>query len=692
MKRNLLKTLLAAVCLLVGQSASWATDVTTTIDFSSISANPTLSSSAHHKAGNTSNVYLATDAVYSNYLCLQEVNASNNVFKINNNQLINYKGDRWMSLVNLTAGDRITLTYTWTAAGSSTSDGFTIQNSGTSSTTNLSLTDGGDAITAGTNVVSETTYYVLEDGYVDFKTRKNFYLSKIEITTTVSSETVSSPTISITGANEGARTITIDSPKTTLNNASVAYYTIDGTTPSSSSTLYSGTFTVSSSDDTDSDGYVEVKAISYKDGDTSIASEVTTLNVEVGTTIQLDAPTITLSGMTLNGTFYNPQYSFTAEQTVIGTPTATITYSFAGGASTEGTSYTPTAAGTLTVTASADGYNSNSTNLVISNAEYAILSTIDMSDEDYVDVTGWTGYENAHWANFSTMSTTLYTLPETTSLPNVTVNNVTYSQFGLGYGLGFSSGTRTVTVNAAAAGQIGEYVLYTGASLEDAYNSSVFVPYSSGISYTIPTTGKSKALKKIIIYSPAVAVEIGSTGWATFSDATNILDFSSVDGLTAYQITGYSGTTVTKSAIDAPVAAGTGLLLNGTASTTYYVPIAASATADVNDNLLVAGTGAAISAESGKTKYVLGLNGSAAEFQKIVEDAATVPVGKAYLQFNVEIGARNLTFDDVEATGINQIDNGQLTIDNSYYNIAGQRIAQPSKGLYIVNGKKVVVK
>ena len=30
--------------------------------------------------------------------------------------------------------------------------------------------------------------------------------------------------------------------------------------------------------------------------------------------------------------------------------------------------------------------------------------------------------------------------------------------------------------------------------------------------------------------------------------------------------------------------------------------------------------------------------------------------------------------------------------DGEFYNLAGQRVAQPTKGLYIVNGKKVVIK
>ena len=33
-----------------------------------------------------------------------------------------------------------------------------------------------------------------------------------------------------------------------------------------------------------------------------------------------------------------------------------------------------------------------------------------------------------------------------------------------------------------------------------------------------------------------------------------------------------------------------------------------------------------------------------------------------------------------------------MTNDKVVYNLAGQRVAQPTKGLYIVNGKKVIIK
>ena len=57
-------------------------------------------------------------------------------------------------------------------------------------------------------------------------------------------------------------------------------------------------------------------------------------------------------------------------------------------------------------------------------------------------------------------------------------------------------------------------------------------------------------------------------------------------------------------------------------------------------------------------------------------------------------GARiTLVFDDEETTGINTIKGSELKVyNNAYYDLSGRRVAQPTKGLYIVNGKKVLVK
>lgn len=192
-----------------------------------------------------------------------------------------------------------------------------------------------------------------------------------------------------------------------------------------------------------------------------------------------------------------------------------------------------------------------------------------------------------------------------------------------------------------------------------------------------------------------VTFNMNAYGWATFA-SDYPLDFANATpaGLTAYRVAGRTGTAIDKESVDvAP--AGTPLLLNGTVNTTYSIPVATSASA-VGGNLLVRGEGAAVGYATGYTRYVLGVAESKAVFLKLVEsgDEATVSTDKAYLQFAGNVPAHELTFDfDSETTAISELTNTNLTnYTNEYFNLAGQRVANPTKGLYIVNGKKVVVK
>ena len=191
-----------------------------------------------------------------------------------------------------------------------------------------------------------------------------------------------------------------------------------------------------------------------------------------------------------------------------------------------------------------------------------------------------------------------------------------------------------------------------------------------------------------------VSATISEYGWSTFC-STSPLDPTNVDGLTAYAVTGHDGSNINKVEVASAVPAGTPLLLKGDASTTYFIPVADSGTAPAG-NLLKAGTGANVSPESGKTKYALSVEGGAAHFKKITS-ARAIPVGKAYLVFDEEIAARELGFDGFDggdATGINMVNGEGLKVNGSevYYDLQGRRVLYPKKGLYIVNGKKVVIK
>lgn len=67
---------------------------------------------------------------------------------------------------------------------------------------------------------------------------------------------------------------------------------------------------------------------------------------------------------------------------------------------------------------------------------------------------------------------------------------------------------------------------------------------------------------------------------------------------------------------------------------------------------------------------------------------------RAYFEFYQVIESGNssrisMTFDDAEATGI-AISTGTVTTDDYYYNLQGQRISQPAKGVFIKGNRKMV--
>lgn len=68
--------------------------------------------------------------------------------------------------------------------------------------------------------------------------------------------------------------------------------------------------------------------------------------------------------------------------------------------------------------------------------------------------------------------------------------------------------------------------------------------------------------------------------------------------------------------------------------------------------------------------------------------------GRVYLPAPDSDAREFLSFDfEGETTSLREIRNEELGMKNAeYFNLNGQRVAQPTKGLYIVNGRKVVIK
>ena len=184
-----------------------------------------------------------------------------------------------------------------------------------------------------------------------------------------------------------------------------------------------------------------------------------------------------------------------------------------------------------------------------------------------------------------------------------------------------------------------------------------------------------------------------SAGYATFSSAYDV----AVAGATAYYCTGVAGGELSMSEFSDGIPAGQGALLEGSGDVTFTP--AASALSAPGTNWLKPGTGATVPQTdgAGNINFILTnktVNGSAAalKFYKVNSAGNTVATGKAYLQIpSAYVGAHEYFWFEDETTGIETAKASQKT-NGEFFNLAGQRVAQPAKGLYIVNGKKVIMK
>ena len=180
--------------------------------------------------------------------------------------------------------------------------------------------------------------------------------------------------------------------------------------------------------------------------------------------------------------------------------------------------------------------------------------------------------------------------------------------------------------------------------------------------------------------------------WTTFTSAYN-LDFSSVEGLTAYTAKYNKDNDAVALTPVKKVKAHTGLILKGEAGKTYTLSILPSNEAGleaVTDNQLVDCVDAVWSSSHDKDYFL-----SNGKFVKSKNAGWTLP-GKSFLY--ISNGRANQSesplrvYVDNTATAINGITNNPVVKDEAYYNLQGVKVQRPQHGVFIHNGKKVVLK
>jgi hypothetical protein len=247
------------------------------------------------------------------------------------------------------------------------------------------------------------------------------------------------------------------------------------------------------------------------------------------------------------------------------------------------------------------------------------------------------------------------------------------------------SGLTSVTVGMESPGSI---------------ESSVF-PNRTNITLNVPVGSKAayeaadywQDFKEIIEMKETVT--ISSAGMGTFC-STHPLDFSGTDDVKAYIVSAFKPSTgeVTLTRIT-DVPANTGIVVKGDADT-YTIPWGPGET--IVSNMLVGVTENTVlnKVDGDYTNYILAKKNGNLGFYA-VSDGSTLSAGKAYLplptaQLPSGAGVRQMTmiFDD-ETTGIQQ-SISSVESNKDYYDLQGRRVSTPTHGLYIVNGKKVVIK
>ena len=261
------------------------------------------------------------------------------------------------------------------------------------------------------------------------------------------------------------------------------------------------------------------------------------------------------------------------------------------------------------------------------------------------------------------------------------------------------------TVNANYANGVYSIAAYSGQSLDIIGNSGAVLTITVVASDQVATGTQKVKLSEIKLVDGSgnrayvqpnseydCTVNINTTvttlGYASFS-WPKALDFTN-SGLTAYIATSCDGSSVQLESVT-KVPANTGLILKGVAgSDNSYSLQTTDETPDNVSNNLLSSTATGTYTVASEDIYVLSNLDDGKPGFYLANAGINVGQYKAYLQYSGELARKGLTFRE-EATAIKQVVETSETA-GSCFDMQGRRVSKADKGLYIVNGKKVIVK
>ena len=447
------------------------------------------------------------------------------------------------------------------------------------------------------------------------------------------------------------------------------------------------------------------ESVTYKHGDTDVTSNASDYFAINGTTITLREYTITYNLNDGTNATGNPAtYNLKTETFTLADPSKTG-YVFAGW-------FSDAEFNTATTTTIAQGSTGDKTFW----AKWTKLMTntgITVS----IPSQEWTGNALTPVITVTDGTTTLNETTDYTvtapSGPIQNANDYTYTITGAGNYSGETTATFTITpkpvtvkandmtkvigeadptLTATVTGLVDGYDITYDLSRETGEEAGTYIITPSGATaqgnYTVTYLTGTMTIAMPTQVSIALTEEYGT--YCSDYD----LDFSGATGLTAYIAAGYNKTEHTLLMVKVTsVPKGTGLLLKSTSATGGNFTATVKPSPYVYSNLLTGTTaGTNVTADD----FILGKKGDKVGFYHA--EAGTLAAGKAYLDHTKlgtsTSGARmlNLEFYD-DATAI-RANIREIAGGDQWYTLDGRKLqSKPTlKGLYILNGKKTVVR
>ena len=197
-----------------------------------------------------------------------------------------------------------------------------------------------------------------------------------------------------------------------------------------------------------------------------------------------------------------------------------------------------------------------------------------------------------------------------------------------------------------------------------------------------------KVVDYIAIMKTAEPVAVSAVKFATYVPTCNVVAPADAKVYTAKVNEAKSAVVLTEVPANSVIAKGTPVLV-GAEPGSYNFAASTEEAATIENNDLKAA--AADTKGDGATIYALVEQDGKAVFAPLKEGVA-VSLGHAYLELPAASATRfySIQFGG-ETTGINEV-NAAAKADGAYYTLQGVKTSKAAKGIYIHNGKKVVIK